>query len=109
MVDEVGIMGYGVCIPFERVATETIVRKREGRRKDIEDFLSKIRNGLLLQYKSIANSSEDTTTIATEAAENAIKMAGIDPLKIGSVALGTESKPYAVGLAARHVASFSGV
>lgn len=109
MVDEVGIIGYGVCIPLERVATETIVRKREGRRKDIEELLSKIRNGLLLQYKSIANSSEDTTTLATEAAENAITMSGIDPVKIGSVALGTESKPYAVGLAARHVASFSGV
>jgi hydroxymethylglutaryl-CoA synthase len=109
MVDKVGIMGYGVCIPLERVATETIVRKREGRRKDIDELLSKIRNGLLLRYKSVANSSEDTTTIATEATENAIKMAGIDPLKIGSVALGTESKPYAVGLAARHVASFSGV
>ena len=65
MVDELGIMGYGVCIQLERVATETIVRKREGRRKDIEELLSKIRNGLLLQYKSIANSSEDTTTLAT--------------------------------------------
>lgn len=107
--EKVGIMGYGVCIPIERIATEKIVRNREARRKDLDDFLAKVRDGLLLRYKSIANYSEDTTTIAAEAAENAIRMAGIDPKLIRSVALGTESKPYAVGLAARHVASFTGM
>src|SRR5207245_11057035 len=47
--------------------------------------------------------------IATEAAENAIRMAGISPGEIGSVTAGSESKPYAVGTIARHVASFVGV
>ncbi len=107
MSEKVGIMGYGVYVPIERISTEKIVRRREARRKDLEEFLAKVRDGLLLKNKSIANYSEDTTTIATEAAENAIKMAQIDPKLITSVALGTESKPYAVGLAARHVASFT--
>lgn len=109
MAEKVGITGYGVCIPIERIATEVIVRKREGRRKDLNDFLAKVRDGLLLKYKSIANMSEDTTTIAAEAAENALRMAQIDPKLIRSVALGTESKPYAVGLSARHVASFTDI
>lgn len=109
MEQKVGIMGYGVCIPIERIAAEVIVRKREGKRKDLDDFLAKVRDGLLLKHKSIANLSEDTTTIATEAAENALRMAQIDPKLIRSVALGTESKPYAVGLSARHVASFTGM
>lgn len=105
----VGIIGYGVHIPFERMATETIARKREAKRKDLENFLEKIRKGLLLKYKSIAGFTEDTTTLSTEAAENALRMAQVDIDKIGSVVVGTESKPYAVGLTARHVASFIGI
>ncbi len=107
--EKVGILGYGVYIPWQRIQTEAIVRAREKGRKDLGEFLDKVRNGLLLRYKSIAGHFEDTITMATEAAENAIKMAGIDPAKIGTVAAGSESKPYAVGQIARHVASFVGV
>jgi len=106
---KVGILGYGVYIPWQRIQTEAIVRARERRRKDLVEFLDKVRNGLLLRYKSIASHFEDTITMATEAAENAIKMSGIDPAKIGTVVAGSESKPYAVGQVARHVASFVGV
>ncbi len=105
----VGIVGYGVYIPCERIQTEYIVRAREGKRKDLNEFLDKVRNGLLLKSKSIADFSEDTITMATEASENAVKMAGIDPKKIGSVVSGSESKPYAVGSTSRHVGSFIGV
>ncbi len=104
-----GIVGYGVYIPCERIETEYIVRAREGRRKDLDEFLDKVRNGLLLRSKSIADFSEDAITMATEAAENSLKMSGIDTRKIGSVVVGSESKPYAVGSTARHVASFIGV
>jgi len=106
---KVGILGYGVYIPWQRIQTEAIVRARERRRKDLVEFLDKVRNGLLLRYKSIASHFEDTITMATEAAENAVKMSGIDPAKIGTVVAGSESKPYAVGQVARHVASFVGV
>src|SRR5260370_2966066 len=48
-------------------------------------------------------------TIATEADEDGIRMAGISAGEIGGVTAGSESKPYAVGTIARHVASFVGV
>ncbi len=106
---KVGIIGYGSYIPLERIKTELIARKRESKRKDLDDFLQKLSKGLKLKYKSIPGFTEDTTTLSTEAAENAIGMAQVDPRKIGSVVAGTESKPYAVGLSARHVASFVGI
>ncbi len=109
MVDSVGVLGYGVYIPFERILTETIVKAREGKRKDLVDLLDKVRNGLLLRQKAIAGDFEDTITMATEAAENAVRMAQMDPMSIGTVIAGSESKPYAVGQIARHVASFVGV
>ena len=107
--EKVGIVGYGVYIPINRIKTELIVRARERKRKDLAQFLDKVRNGLLLRDKSVASLSEDSITIATEAAQNAIDMAGIDPQKIETVAAGSESKPYAVGTIARHVASFLGL
>jgi len=105
----VGIVGYGVYIPRQRILTEEIVKVRESKRKDLNELLEKIRYGLLLKNKAIADFSEDTITMATEAAENAVLMAGIEPSMIGSVTVGTESKPYAVGSTARHAASFIGV
>jgi 3-hydroxy-3-methylglutaryl CoA synthase len=106
----VGIVGYGVYIPWERIETEKIVRERERKRgKELEKVLEKVRHGLLLREKALAGHTEDTITIATEAAENAVRMAGISPDEIGSVTAGSESKPYAVGTIARHVASFIGM
>jgi hydroxymethylglutaryl-CoA synthase len=106
--DRVGIVGYGAYIPLQRIQSELIVREREKKREDLPQFLDKVRNGLLLKDKSIAGISEDSITMATEAALNAIEMAGIDPAEIETVAVGSESKPYAVGTIARHVASFVG-
>ena len=107
--EKVGIIGYGVYIPLQRIKSEQIVRARERRRKDLPQFLDKVRNGLLLREKSVAALSEDSITIATEAALNAVEMSGLDPSKIETVAVGSESKPYAVGTIARHVASFLGL
>ncbi|MBS7644952.1 hydroxymethylglutaryl-CoA synthase [Candidatus Bathyarchaeota archaeon] len=106
---EVGIVGYGVYIPASRVDTLKIVERREKGRKDLPDLIAKVRDGLLLRYKAIADPNEDVTTLATEAAENALIMGGIEPEDVGSVIVGSESKPYAVGSTARHVASFIGV
>lgn len=106
---DVGIVGYGVYVPIQRIRTELIVKAREAKRKDLPEFIQKVRDGLLLRYKAIAGMDEDTITIASEAALNAITMAGIDPSLIGTAAVGSESKPYAVGTIARHVASFAGL
>jgi hydroxymethylglutaryl-CoA synthase len=106
----VGIVGYGVYIPWERIETEKIVREREQKRgKELEKVLEKVRHGLLLKEKALAGHTEDTITIATEAAANAVRMSGISAEEIGSVTAGSESKPYAVGTIARHVASFIGI
>jgi hydroxymethylglutaryl-CoA synthase len=107
--EKIGIIGYGVYIPVHRIKSEHIVKARERKRKDLSQFLDKVRNGLLLHEKSIASLNEDSITIATEAARNAVDMAGIDPRNIETVAVGSESKPYAVGTIARHVASFLGM
>src|SRR6266705_1033667 len=81
----VGIVGYGVYIPWERIETEKIVRERERKRgKELEKVLEKVRHGLLLKEKALAGHTEDTITIATEAAENAVRMAGISPDEIRS-------------------------
>lgn len=106
---DIGIVGYGVYIPVHRIKSEYIVKARERKRKDLPQFLDKVRNGLLLYEKSVASLNEDSITIATEAARNAVDMAGIDPRDIETVAVGSESKPYAVGTIARHVASFLGL
>jgi hydroxymethylglutaryl-CoA synthase len=108
-MDIVGIVGYGVCIPRDRLDNELIVRLREGQNKNIQEIIDKVKNGLGLDIKSLNDFSEDPITIATEAAENSIRMAGINPSLIGGVTAGSESKPYAVGQIARHVATYNGV
>lgn len=67
--DRVGIVGYGAYVPLQRIQSELIVREREGKREDLPEFLEKVKNGLLLRDKSVAGISEDSITIATEAAE----------------------------------------
>lgn len=109
VMETTGILGYGAYIPRKRINCESVVRRREGKRDDIAEFVKKIRDGLMLRYKSLPSYYEDTITIATEAAENAITMAQISPSEIEAVTVGSESKPYAVGTTARHVASFVGI
>ncbi len=105
----VGIVGYGVYIPRERIETEKIVRERERKRgKELEKVIEKVRHGLLLREKALAGHTEDTITIATEAAENAVRMAGISPDEVGIVTAGSEKKTFPVGTIARPLASFIG-
>src|SRR6266487_2322397 len=82
---DVGIVGYGVYIPWERIETEKIVRERERKRgKELERVLEKVRHGLLLREKALAGHTEDTITIATEAAENAVRMPGSRQRRLGA-------------------------
>src|SRR5947207_13425167 len=93
----VGIVGYGVYIPWERIETEKTVRERERKRgKDLERVLEKVRHGLLPREKALAGHTEDTITIATEAAENAGRIEGMPPDEIGTCKASSESKPYDV-------------
>ncbi len=81
----VGIMGYGAYVPVYRIEASEIGRMwgNEG-------------CGLPIVEKAVAGPDEDMTTIAYEAARNALARARVDPREIGAVFIGSESKPYAV-------------
>ncbi|MDJ0765614.1 MAG: hydroxymethylglutaryl-CoA synthase [Myxococcota bacterium] len=81
----VSIVGYGGYIPRFRIDTREIDRVWKGQAA-----------GWGRSFKAVAGPDEDTTTIAIQAARNALKMAGIAPSDIDAVWFGTESKPYAV-------------
>jgi len=86
---DIGIVGYGAYIPRFRISVEEIARVWG-------DDAESIKNGLLVEEKSVPDSDEDTITISTEAAKNALLRAGIEPERIGSIFIGSESHPYAV-------------
>lgn len=86
---DVGIVGYGVYIPRYRIKAEEIAKVWGSNAEDIK-------KGLLISEKAIAGLDEDTSTISVEAARNSIKMAAIDPERIGAIYVGSESHPYTV-------------
>ncbi len=98
---KVGIVGYGVYIPRLRIKVEDIA-KVWGKKA------SGIKKGLQISEKSVADIDEDTSTIAVEAARNALHMSEIDPVEIGAVYVGSESHPYAVKPTATIVAEAIG-
>ncbi len=81
----VGIIGYGSYIPRFRIDASEINRVW----KD---------NGMPSgrQFIAVPGPDEDATTIAIQAARNAMQMAAINPADLKAVWFGTESKPYAV-------------
>lgn len=86
---KVGIVGYGVYIPRNRIKVEEIAKVWGA---DAEA----IKRGLMLEEKSVPALDQDTITISVEAARAALKMAGIDPKAVGAIYIGSESHPYAV-------------
>jgi hydroxymethylglutaryl-CoA synthase len=84
-----GILGYGAYIPRNRIRSDEIARQW-GRDPD------SIRAGLLLQEKSVPGQDEDTITISVAAARWALARAGVDPVRVGALYIGSESHPYAV-------------
>ncbi|MBI3943818.1 MAG: hydroxymethylglutaryl-CoA synthase [Chloroflexi bacterium] len=82
---EIGIVGYGAYIPRYRILAEEIGRVWKGADESLP-----------IHEKSVPGPDEDTATMAIEAAQNAVRRAGIDPSTLGAVWVGTESKPYAV-------------
>ncbi len=97
----VGIVGYGVNVPIYRIKAGEIARVWG------EDE-NRIVKGLGLSEKSVPALDEDAATLAVEAARRAVAHAGIDPQKIGSIFIGSESHPYAVKPTATIVAEALG-
>ncbi len=88
-MSDIGIVGYGAYVPRFRIKAEEIARVWGKNAEDIKD-------GLMVQEKSVPDADEDTVTISVEAAKNALLRAQINPLDIGAVYIGSESHPYAV-------------
>ncbi|MFC1999422.1 hydroxymethylglutaryl-CoA synthase [Chloroflexota bacterium] len=74
-----GIIGYGVYIPRYRIKQSDIAVPW---------------GGFALGEKAVCGWDEDIITMAAEASSNSIKHAGVDPVQIGAVYLGTASSPY---------------
>ncbi|XGI83005.1 hydroxymethylglutaryl-CoA synthase [Halorutilales archaeon Cl-col2-1] len=84
-----GIVSYGAYVPKYRIEAEEIARIW-GDDPDV------IKNGLNVEQKSVPDEDEDTITIATEAAKNAMRRVDVDGEEIGAIYTGSESHPYAV-------------
>ncbi len=84
-----GIVGYGAYIPRNRIKVEEIAKVWGA---DAPSY----KKGLILEEKSVPSPDQDTITMSVEASKNALKRAGIDPIDIGAVYVGSESHPYAV-------------
>jgi hydroxymethylglutaryl-CoA synthase len=97
----VGIVGYGAYVPIYRIKVAEIARVwgKNGRR---------VEEGIGVSEKSVPEIDEDATTLAVEAARNALDYAGITPDTIGAVYVGSESHPYAVKPTASTVAEAIG-
>jgi len=94
---DVGIVGYGAYVPRYRIKAEEISRVW----KMGEDSHH-------LEEKAVPGLDEDTTTIAVEAARNALRKAAIEPSRLSAIWLGSESKPYSVKPTATIVAEAVG-
>jgi hydroxymethylglutaryl-CoA synthase len=86
---QIGISGWGAYVPRLRIRVEDIA-KVWGQDAEV------IKNGLLIEEKSVPDMDEDTITISAESGKNALLRAGIDGERIGALFIGSESHPYAV-------------
>ena len=85
----VGIIGYGSYIPRFRIKLEEIAKVWGA------DAVA-YKRGLMLYEKSVPGPDQDVITMSVEAARRAVVRAGIDPVNIGAIYIGSESHPYAV-------------
>src|SRR3989344_3464744 len=86
--EKYGITGYGAYGPRLRIKAEEIAKVWGGSAEQIKE-------GLLVDEKSVPEIDEDTITISTEAGRNALARAQIDKKKIGALFVGSESHPAA--------------
>jgi hydroxymethylglutaryl-CoA synthase len=84
-IRDVGIAGYGAYVPRFRLPGS-----------EVDRIWTEGQGGSPVQEKAVPGPDEDTATMSIEAARNALARAGIDPLSIRAVWVGSESPPYAV-------------
>jgi len=79
--DRIGILGYGVYIPKYRIKDEEFRKVWGG-------------SGAGVKEKAVPYVDEDSITMAVEAAQNALKHAGIEASQLQAIYTGTVSSPY---------------
>ena len=84
-----GVTGYGAYVPRFRIRVSEIARVWGRSGADIVESLG-------VREKAVAEADEDAITMAVEAGRCALTRAGIDPLRVGALFVGSESHPYAV-------------
>ena len=94
-----GIVGYGAYIPQWRIKASNIARIWGSDPERLKD---------ILEEKSVPGPDEDAATMAVEASLRALAVAGIDPIEIGAVYVGSESHPYVIKPTASIVAEAIG-
>ena len=97
-MSKLGIVSYGSYIPKYRINVEEIA-KVWGEDSD------EIKSQLQVNNKSVPGPDEDVTTMAVEAARNAMSRWGGNPKDIGALYVGSESRVYAVKPTATIVAA----
>jgi hydroxymethylglutaryl-CoA synthase len=85
----IGIVGYGSYLPSYRIKVEDIATQWGMDARSVKQ-------GLLVNEKTVPAMDEDTITISIQAARYAVQRARIDPTNIGAVYIGSESHPYTV-------------
>lgn len=98
----IGIVSYGAYIPYFRIKPSQIAQTWGKEIAEIEKSLG-------VNEKAVASYDEDAITLSIEAANRALVNGGIDPLKIGGIAIGSESHPYAVKPSSTTVAEILGM
>jgi len=97
-----GIIGYGVYIPPNRIKVKDIASSHK---KNPDNII----NALKVSQKSVGGFDEDSVTFAVAAAKNAIDMANLKPADLGALFVGSESPPYAVNPSSTIIAAIVGI
>jgi hydroxymethylglutaryl-CoA synthase len=84
-----GIIGWGYYLPQYRITIDEIATHHQ------QDML-RIKNGLLLNKKTVPGKDEDSVTMAVQATKNALASTHIERNNIGAIYFGSESHPYTV-------------
>lgn len=101
---QVGIVAYGTALPTQ-VVSSALISQSQGRSEDLGQALG-------VSQKTLPARDEDTATLATAAAFQALERArqlNFTSEKIGSLLIGSESHPYAVKPTGSMVASALGL
>ena len=98
----IGIVSFGSYIPRNRLTIHDIasVWGKNG---------EAVSRSFKVLEKAVASLDEDTATLAFEAAQLALGRVSLDPKKIGSLFVGSESHPYVVNPTATIVGEFLGI